>query len=88
MLKRRNKETIDYSLTSGPGSLTKALNITLQHSGISLLDKHIWIEDRNIQINSNNIFASSRVGVQYAGSDAQNPWRYKIKQNPWVSPAP
>jgi DNA-3-methyladenine glycosylase len=52
------------------------------------MDNLIWLEDQNIKINNQDILASPRVGVQYAGKDANNPWRFRIKGNPWTSPAP
>ena len=88
MLQRRNKKKVDRSLTAGPGSLTRALSITIKDSGTLLMDNLIWLEDQNIQIKNQDILASPRVGVQYAGKDANNPWRFRIKGNPWMSPAP
>ena len=88
ILQRRNKEIVDRSLTAGPGSLTRALGITVKDSGTLLINNLIWLEDQNIQIKNQDILASPRVGVQYAGKDANNPWRFRIKGNPWTSPAP
>jgi len=34
-----------------------------------------------------SIISSPRVGCQNAGKDANNPWRFRIKGNKWVSPA-
>ena len=87
MLQRRNKKNVDQSLTSGPGSLTRALGITVKDSGTFLINNLIWLEDQNIQIKNQNILATPRVGVQYAGKDAQNPWRFQVENSPWVSPA-
>ena len=87
MLQRRNKKKVDRSLTAGPGSLTRALSITIKDSGTLLMDNLIWLEDQNIQIKNQDILASPRVGVQYAGKDASNPWRFQIENSPWVSPA-
>jgi len=87
MLQRRNKKKEDQSLTAGPGSLTQALGITVKDSGTLLMDNLIWLEDQNIQINNQDILATPRVGVQYAGKDAQNPWRFQVENSPWVSPA-
>ena len=86
MLTRRNKKNKDYTLTSGPGSLTKALGITINDSGKSLMSNLIWIENQK-NINENNVISSPRVGIQYAKDDISNPWRYRIKNNPWTSPA-
>jgi len=88
MLKRRNLKNISTKLTAGPGILSQAMDISVNNSGQSLLGKQIWIENRkNYFINSKNIISSTRVGVQYSGNDALNPWRFRIKGNPWTSPA-
>ena len=87
MLQRRNKKKLDQSLTAGPGSLTQALGITVKDSGTLLIDNLIWLEDQNIQIKNQDIFASPRVGVHYAGEDANNLWRFRIKENLWMSPS-
>ena len=87
MLDRRVQSKKTFALTSGPGCLSKALGITTYNSGISLLKNHIWIEDQNISIKKCDIISSSRVGIQYAKEDAKNPWRFRIRNNPWVSPA-
>ena len=88
ILQRRKRKKVDRSLTAGPGSLTRALGITVKDSGTLLMDNLIWLEDQNIQINNQDILANPRVGVQYARKDANNPWRFRIKGNPWTSPAP
>ena len=87
MLQRRNKKKIDHTLTSGPGSLTRALGITVKNSGTFLMDNLIWLEDQNINYTNQDILATTRVGVQYAGKDSQNPWRFQVENSPWVSPA-
>jgi DNA-3-methyladenine glycosylase len=87
MLQRRNKKKIDHTLTSGPGSLTRALGITVKNSGTFLMDNLIWLEDQNINYTNQDILVTPRVGVQYAGKDAQNPWRFQVENSPWVSPA-
>ena len=88
MLQRRNMNKLLSKLTSGPGILSKAMGISILHSGQSLLDNLIWIENRaNNPLKDFKIISSSRVGCQYAGKDANNPWRFRIKGNPWVSPA-
>ena len=87
MLQRRNKKKVDQSLTAGPGSLTLALGITVKDSGTFLMDNLIWLENQNINYTNQDILASPRVGVHYAGKDAQNPWRFQVENSPWVSPA-
>ena len=89
MLRRRNLKNISNRLTAGPGTLSQAMGISVQISGQSLLDKQIWIENRenNNPLKNFKIISSPRVGVQYAGKDASNPWRFQVENSPWVSPA-
>ena len=88
MLQRRNMKKLLPKLTSGPGVLSKAMGISILNSGQSLLSRYIWIENRsNKPLKNSKIITSPRVGVQYAGKDTSNPWRFKIEGNPWVSSA-
>ncbi len=85
MLKRRQKVAVDKSLCSGPGTLSQALGIhTREHYGLSLLSEHIWLEDAPC-LEEHEIVTSTRVGVDYAEEDALKPWRFYIKDNPWIS---
>jgi DNA-3-methyladenine glycosylase len=77
MLKRRNREKVDKTLLGGPGSLAKALAITTEQSGLSLLDNQIWIEDKGIEIEDGSILVGPRVGVDYAADDALRPYRFR-----------
>jgi len=88
MLGRRNLKNISNRLTAGPGILSQAMGISVHISGQSLLDKQIWIENRekNNPLKNFKIISSPRVGVQYAGKDALNPWRFQLENSPWVSP--
>ena len=88
MLHRRMKNELHYSLTRGPGALAQALGIKVMHSGENLLGKVIWIEDRGIKISPKKIAVSKRIGVEYAGTDAQLQYRFYIDGNPWVSKHP
>ena len=77
MLQRRSKSNADKTLLAGPGSLAKALGITTEHTGVSLVDSHIWIEDQGIEVGDDAVIASPRIGVDYAGDDAQRPYRFR-----------
>jgi len=85
MLKRRGKKEINHTLTSGPGALTSALGITVKYNGTSLNGDSIWIEDRGIKVQNNQIIASPRIGVGYAEEDAFLPYRFQIRGNAWIS---
>lgn len=85
MLVRRKKDKLDRLLTAGPGALTQALGITLQHNGTSLTSSTIWVEDHHIFVPRDQIISSPRIGIDYAKEDVSNPWRFRIKDNPWTS---
>lgn len=84
MLCRRDMDKVNPKLTAGPGRLTQALAISTDHDGIDLTGQTVWIEERNTAI-SNNLVATSRVGVAYAGEDAGLPWRFYPENTEWVS---
>ena len=88
MQKRRGIDKPIPQLTAGPGAMSQALGITTSHYGLPLTTGElIWIEDRNVEIPPENIIASPRVGVAYAGEDALLPWRFRVKGNIWTSKA-
>ncbi|MEQ9299615.1 MAG: DNA-3-methyladenine glycosylase [Cyclobacteriaceae bacterium] len=87
MALRRNISTEKYQLTAGPGALTQALGIKTAMTSTSLMGDYIWIEDTGIAVASKKIKIGTRVGVGYAEEDALKPWRFSIKDNPWVSKA-
>lgn len=84
MKERRNMLSLQKRLTSGPGALSQAMGISLTHYGERLDGDRIWIE-QGIEIDPGLILATTRVGVEYAGEDAQKPWRFYIRGNTWVS---
>ena len=87
MLRRRRKKSADHNLTAGPGALTEALGIRCVHNGLSLLGREIWLEDHGSEGKPGAILATTRVGIGYAGADARRPWRFRLRGNPWTSPA-
>lgn len=89
MLERRNLTKLTPRLTAGPGSLTQALGIRTEHTGLSLVadDSPIWLEDRGEEVLEENIIASPRVGVDYAGECALWDWRFRVRGSRWASPA-
>ena len=89
MLQRRQLQKIAPRLSAGPGTLSKALGIRTEHTGLSLLakDSPIWIEDTGLSYSENEIIASPRVGVTYAEECALWDWRFQVKGNRWVSKA-
>lgn len=70
-------------VTSGPGKLTKAMGITTDLNGSDLNSSPVWIEDQGITFRQ--ISTGPRIGIDYAGADADLPWRFWVAKNPWVS---
>jgi DNA-3-methyladenine glycosylase len=85
MLQRMNKPRLDHTVGKGPGNVSKALGIFTRHTGTSLLGEEIFIADDGFRIGHDNIIASPRIGVNYAGEDAALLYRYSVKGNPFVS---
>lgn len=85
MLERRGLVALSPSLTAGPGVLSRAMGITRALTGVSLQGPEIWLEDRNIRIVDEDIYAGTRVGVGYAGADALLPYRFFVRGNAFVS---
>lgn len=82
---RRNMAVVKPNITAGPGSVGKALGITRKLNGISLQSDQLWIEDRELTFNDNEIIAGPRIGVAYAAEDALLPYRFYVKGNVYVS---
>jgi DNA-3-methyladenine glycosylase len=85
MLERTAKGEVDYSLTRGPGNLSRALGLLTLHTGTSLLGDEIWIGDDGYRPKRSEIVAGPRIGVDYAGVDAGLKYRFYIKGSPYVS---
>ncbi|MBD3616523.1 MAG: DNA-3-methyladenine glycosylase [Gracilimonas sp.] len=85
MAERRGQESPSPIITNGPGKLSQALGITTSNDKTDLLGDEVWLEDRGVNFGGKEIEASPRIGVDYAGEDAQLPWRFTIKNSEWVS---
>ena len=85
MQQRRNTELLQ-NLCSGPGKMCRALGITKSEYGLDLCapDSPLrLIRYRNIP--DAQIVATSRINVAYAEEAAAWPWRFYVKDNPYVS---
>ncbi len=74
----------DKNLTSGPGKLCIALNIDKTLNAEDLLGKNIWLEDHRT-LTDEEITTGKRIGIDYAGEDAEKPWRFWVKGSEFVS---
>jgi DNA-3-methyladenine glycosylase len=85
MLLRTGKQKADYSITKGPGNVSRALGINTTHTGLSLLDDEIFIVSDGYNYVEGNIQRTARIGVDYAEEHALLPYRFIIKDSPYVS---
>ena len=85
MLERTGKGKLDYTLTRGPGNVSKSLGINTTQNGYPLTGKEIFLADDGFDSSTVLIASSPRIGVDYAGDHALLPYRFYIKGNPFVS---
>lgn len=72
----------DAPRTDGPGRLTKAFGIDRSHDGVSLRQGPLRLEPGERR---GRVMRSPRVGVGYAGADADRLWRFYEEGNAHVS---
>jgi DNA-3-methyladenine glycosylase len=82
---RRNMPAARASISSGPGSATKALGINATFNRKDLTGDEIWIEDHMIRYKEEEIAVKPRVGVAYAQEHALLPLRFFVIGNRYVS---
>ncbi len=74
-------------MTSGPGLVCKAMGISGEHYGLDLTTPQtvIWVEEGDRPVTMQQLISTTRIGVDYAGEDANRRWRFYEKGNQWVS---
>nr|WP_042291857.1 DNA-3-methyladenine glycosylase [Nonlabens ulvanivorans] len=86
MLKRRNKEKLDKTLTSGPGNFSKAFALDKSQYGADLTGDEVWIEKNDLlRFRESDITSTTRIGIDYAGDDKHLPWRFYLNTSKYVS---
>jgi DNA-3-methyladenine glycosylase len=88
MLERRNMDSSEEmikvvkagrkKIAGGPGTVSQALGIRTNHTGLDLTGNTIWIEDKGITVKPRDIIAGPRIGVAYAEDHALWPYRFII----------
>jgi DNA-3-methyladenine glycosylase len=82
MRKRRHGQP-DKNLTNGPGKLCIALGIDRTLDNADLTGNRVWIEDA-VKLPPRMIASGPRIGIDYAEEWVTKPWRFWIKDNPFV----
>jgi DNA-3-methyladenine glycosylase len=85
LMRRRRGGGSDRSLTSGPGKLCIALGIDRRLDRADLLGDRIWLEE-GPRIPASRIASGPRVGIDYAEAWVDRPWRFWLRDSPFVSP--
>lgn len=84
MKERRGKVKKEVQLTNGPGKLSKSMGFSLEHSGQKMNMCGISIKEKMV-IPEHEIDSGPRIGIQYAEEAVFFPYRFWIKNNPFVS---
>jgi DNA-3-methyladenine glycosylase len=83
MSKRRHGQS-DHNLTNGPGKLCIAMGIDRKLDAADLLGERVWLETGQSLARA-QIASGPRIGIDYAEEWIDKPWRFWIKDNPYVS---
>ena len=85
VMRERRGAMKDTNLTSGPGKLCIALGIDRSLNGEDLVEgDRIWAENHRT-FADDEIAIGKRIGIDYAGEDADLPWRFWVEGNRYVS---
>lgn len=84
LMRKRRGGLEDRQLTSGPGKLTQALGITRKLNGKLVWGSEVWIEEGQ-KVSRKELVTTTRIGIAYAGKDADLPWRFYLRDNLCVS---
>lgn len=72
----------ESALIDGPGRLCRSFAIDRRLNFHDLTTGNaLWIEDRRERIHRTAIRSFPRIGVDYAGTWAVKPWRFRLKEN-------
>ena len=72
---RRHKQALK-DLCNGPGKLTQAMGISMNHYNIDLCSDELYIETTELTL---NIDTTKRINIDYAGKAADYLWRFVSK---------
>ena len=84
IMRERRGKMKDTNLTSGPGKLCIALDIDRRFNNADLTGDEIWLESGK-EFSTDSTTCGKRVGIDYAEEYAEKPWRFWVKDNPFVS---
>jgi DNA-3-methyladenine glycosylase len=83
MAQHRGLSPTQVNLTNGPGKLCQAFAIDRRHYGVDLTQGSLFLCESDVP--RGKVVSSARIGVDYAESWADKPWRFFEQGNRWVS---
>jgi len=86
-MRERRHSHPDRNLTNGPGKLCIALGIDRGLNASDLSGNRVWIEEYKT-IKPRQIATGPRIGIDYAEEWIDKPWRFWVRDNPFVSRRP
>ena len=85
VLIRALEPVLNLKNPNGPGKLCNELKLDNKFWGYDIVNgEEIWLENGE-NYKESEIVKTKRIGIDYAGEDANLPWRFYIKNNKWVS---
>lgn len=84
VMRDRRPVKVDRDLSNGPGKLCIAFNIDRRFDCADLIGEELWIEEYR-ELTARAITSGPRIGIGYAEEYISKPWRFWIKDNPYVS---
>ncbi|HEY2975110.1 MAG TPA: DNA-3-methyladenine glycosylase [Pyrinomonadaceae bacterium] len=84
LMRQRRRGQPDHNLTNGPGKLSIAMGIDRKLDAADLLGDRVWLEGGRT-VPRSQIACGPRIGIDYAEGWIDKPWRFWIKDNPYVS---
>ncbi|MGH9962203.1 MAG: DNA-3-methyladenine glycosylase [Pyrinomonadaceae bacterium] len=84
LMRQRRHGQSDRNLTNGPGKLCIAMGIDRKLDRTDLLGDEVWLEAGE-KFPARKIASGRRIGIDYAEEWVGKPWRFWVKDNPFVS---
>lgn len=84
MLKNRRMQTVAPRISNGPGKVCQAMGITKAQNGMDLCGSELFIAHPHRKQRFSTV-RTTRIHIDYAVKGKHFPWRFYIKDNPYVS---
>jgi len=79
MLERRHQTKLNKNICKGPAKVAQALGLTKSQNETLLQEQTIWLQENDYPLSDGLITTSKRIGIDYAGADADLLWRFNLE---------